>query len=913
MHIESGRRFGAYEVVSPLGSGGMGEVYRARDSKLNRDVAIKVLPDLFAHDTERIARFTREAQALAALNHPNIAHIYGVIETPDSDVAGGQVHALVMELVEGEDLSERLTRGAIPLEEALAIARQIAEALEAAHEHGIVHRDLKPANIKVREDGTVKVLDFGLAKALDPGGTSSSPDLSNSPTLTVRGTQAGVILGTAAYMAPEQARGRAVDRRADIWAFGVVLYEMLTGRQLFSGETVSDVLAAVLTRDADLVALPAATPAAVRYLISRCLDRDPKSRLRDIGEARVALSVPSASASAARPSPGLPRRPTLTTRLLAASVGVLAVALALALAGWWRDERRDPPPIVRYDVPPPVGTAFSLTLRPAVSISRDGTTLVFAASGADGTSRLYLRKRDEVDSRPLAGTEGATGPEFSPDGKWVAFAAAGEVKKVSLDGTTTKVAGATDRTDERGFSWLDNDTLVASLEPASGLVRISTSETPPTPITTVDATKSERSHRWPMALPGGRAVLFTVGTLASPDNYDDCAIDAVIVATGERRRVLAGASFVRYIPTGHLLFARGGTVFAVPFDADHLAVTGRSVPVLRGVAGDVTTGAVHLSVADDGTLAYIPGSASGATSRLAWVAPDGKTVTPAGLPQGVYFDPELSPDGTRVALVKADGGVRDIWVYDFNRTTFTRLSFGDGANMTPSWSADGRFVYYASVTASGNQTRIMRCPADRSRDAEPVLTVLGLLHVEQVSRDGKWAVVTAMSGPPASSGDVERLELKEGAKPVPLVATPHDEYAASLSPDERWFAYQSNENGRYEVYVRDLSENGGRWQVSTSGGEEPRWAASGKELFFRRGTTLFAVPVTTAGRFSPGTPRPLIEGIYDLRSDTGISYDIDARTGRFLMLRTDSDERPVPGVRVILNWFQELRRMASGK
>jgi Tol biopolymer transport system component len=900
--LTPGARLGPYEIVAPIGAGGMGEVYRARDTKLNRDVALKILPDAFAADHDRLTRFTREAQTLASLNHPNIAQIHGLEDS-------SSVHALVMEFVDGADLAQRLVHGPIPADETLAIARQLAEAIEAAHEQGIVHRDLKPANIKVRGDGTVKVLDFGLAKAFEGSATPmAAGSLSLSPTYASPAvTGAGMVMGTAAYMSPEQAKGKVVDKRADIWSFGVVLYEMLTGRALFQGETASEVMASVIMREPDLGALPASVPPSLRYVIGRCLVRDPKRRLRDIGEARLALAgadLTQTTAAAAEP----PKRSL--TRWLGALAAALAVALTITGFVLWRVATSTPAqPVMRFDILPPDQSSIALVARPSVALSPDGSTLAFVAV-AKGESRLYLRSFAELTPRMLPGTEGASNPVFSPHGNEIAFFVSGRLKKTTLDGVVSTVIETGSDIDTRGIAWMADDTLVYSPVAAGPLLHVRSTGGPAREATTLDGEKGERTHRWPAALPGNK-VLFTVGTLASPDNYDRARIDAVDLTTGERHVVLDGASSARYVATGHLLFTRESTLYAVPFDVDSLTTRGTPVQVLRGVNGDTTTGASHVAVADNGTMVYVPGSALAAANQLTWVDRQGK-VMPIGLPQGLYFDPRISPDGTRVAVAwqSLSAGNGDIWVSDLTRHTFTRLSFGGDA-LTPVWSADGRTIYYVVLDPSGRKTTIMRKPADGSREAEPVVALEVRTYLKDVTPDEKTALID-YSAPTAGGGmgELMTLALTENAKPEPLVMSAFSKYGSTWSPDRRWLAYVSDESGRDEVYVREMSRGGGRWQVSTQGGEEPHWAPDGRALYYRNESHLMAVAVDTRTAFEAKPPVMLFDGVYNLRSDTGISYAVAPKGDRFLMVRL-TQENAASSVTVVTNWFAELQRLTS--
>jgi serine/threonine-protein kinase len=884
-----------YEVISKIGEGGMGEVYRARDTKLNRDVAIKVLPDGFTEDAERVARFQREAQVLASLNHPNIAAIYGLEESDG-------IRALVMELVEGPTLADRVAAGPIPVDEALAIARQIAEALEVAHERGIIHRDLKPANVKVTPDDTAKVLDFGLAKVF--ADETPDADLSHSPTL-IKGTQAGMILGTAAYMSPEQAKGKAVDKRSDIWAFGCVLFEMLTGRQAFIGETLTDTLAAVVRAEPEWDTLPASTPEVIQRLLRRCLTKDLKQRLRDIGEARIQIEECLAHPAARSQSKVAPTRPLIKSWPLWTSVG-LTIALVASLVLLWRATRPESRSVVRYNVQAPDKTTLGLSRWPVVALSPDGSSLAFIAVSADGIERLYVKKRDDPEVKLLAGTEGAADPAFSPDGKSLAFVADFTLKKLSFDGSVlslTKVA------DTRGVTWAGDDTLVYSPEVTGGLFQISANGGAPRAITTVDFKKNERTHRWPQVLPGGKAVLFTVGTINSPDNYDGSNIEAVNLTTGERRVVLQSASMARYVPTRHLIFARGGLLYAIAFDAGSLATHGKPVPVVQGVAGDKTTGAVHFVIANDGTLAYVPGSNTSSLRRPVLVDRSGN-VQAVNLPGGQYNDPRFSPDGSRVALLQGSSGGGDVWVYDFGRGTFTRLTF-TATNATPIWSPDGKSIYYVSIDQAGNKSTIFRKPADGSREAEAVTTINSDAYLKAIERDGEAALCDA--GTFMNRGDIIRVPLKQDAQSTPIINTQFNEFAAALSADGRWLAYQSNESGGPEVYVHDMAGSGGRWQISTAGGEEPRWSPDTRELYYRNNNLFMSVAVDARSAFQNGTPKTLFNGVYDLRSNSGVSYDVDPKGNRFFMIRLAENANSTAQVRIVLNWFDELRRLAPGQ
>src|SRR5688500_10439981 len=843
----AGTRVGSHEITAKLGEGGMGEVYRATDTRLRREVAIKVLPEAFTADRDRLARFEREAQTLAALNHPNIAAIYGLEETNGTQ-------ALVMELVEGEDLSARIARGPLPLDEALAIARQIAEALEAAHERGIVHRDLKPANVKVRADGTVKVLDFGLAKALEPAASPAAADLAHSPTLTgAHGTQLGVILGTAAYMAPEQARGGVVDKRADVWAFGVLLHEMLTGRRLFVGETVSDTLAAVLRAEIDLAALPAAVPPAVRTLLRRCLERNPRNRLHDVADARIAiddvLAGRTEEASPASPAP----RP-LAHRALPWALAVL-LAAALAWAIWPRLGGGGPAtaprsPVLAIHLPP------GLTMRldeqgllgqvAIFAIAPDGSRVAFVEGASAG--RLFVRDLESAELRPLEGTEGASSPFFSPDGRFVAFFSPGKLRKVAVDGgRPTDVA---DASLDRGGVWCPDGSIVFAPSATSGLSRLAAGTDRPVPLTELG--EGERTHRWPALLPGGREVAFTVGVVGQPGDYEDSAIDAVEVASGKRRRLFRGASMVRFTPDGTALLGRNKEVLAMPLAGAEGRSTEDARTVLRDVAGIAASGVVYFDVAADGTLIYAQRDPMVDQLQLAWFGPSGQA-EPLDLPPGPYRNLRIAPDGSRVAVAAGPGGGRggDVWVLDLASRALTKLTF-DGKSVAPIWSRDGSRVTYQVTLpdgseefherlADGSQGPVVLAKFGRGRARAPVSWM----------NDGSllfWQDTGAGQG-----GDLFYLP-PGGGEPRPFAVSPAIESQSTVSPDGRFAAYGVVATGRSAIYVQPFPPTRPKWLVRGAGAV-PIWSAAGRESYSRRHRDLFSVPVSTEATFRSGAGR----------------------------------------------------------
>ena len=818
MTLAAGTRLGPYEILSPLGAGGMGEVYRARDTRLDRDVAIKILPAGLEADPERLARFEREARLLASLTHPNIAAVYGFEEHEGR-------RFLALELAEGETLAERIARGPLPVDEAIDVARQIAHAVEAAHEKGIVHRDLKPANVKIDPDGKVKVLDFGLARALegDTGSDSSSIDLTQSPTLTHRMTQAGVILGTAAYMSPEQARGKRVDRRTDVWAFGCVLYEMLTGRRVFDGETVSDMLAAVLRADVDWSALPADTPGSVRRVLKRCLERDPKSRLHDIADARIELEAPEAPASV-RSIPD--RKPRIARALLAAAAAVAIAALALLAR---RSSGQGPPaPSFRLSVLLSPDEPLTEDLGSSVVISPDGTRLAYVTGGAKPA--LYVRRLDQLSGTAFPDTESASSPFFSPDGQWIAFFAAGKLRRVPAAGGPAVDIG--DAPNPRGGAWGSDGTIVFSPSTASGLVRIASTGGAPEPLTRPDTAASERSHRWPCFLPGGRTVLFMV-QLRGRD-YDEGTIEAVDLDSKTRKVVHRGGSFPRYAAPGHLLFARRNVLMAMPFDARRLETKGAPEPLvenLLSVTGAEATGdgSAQFDVAPSGLLVYRRGLAAQRASSLVVIDRTGRVVRqfPDAKP---FSEPSFSPDARFVAA-EVDGAPTSIWVADVESGAMRRLTFGTRAS-SPSWTPDGKIVTYAVNEAYGEDV-LQTAPgaaqgaapppgrsiywknADGSGDEHRLITSKGVLYGPVWSSDGRTLYYQA--GFPETRYDLLSIRLDgplssdvKATEAAFRVQTRFDDAVPSVSPDGRWIAYMGDETGRWEIYLRSADGSGRR-------------------------------------------------------------------------------------------------------
>ena len=889
MTLSAGTRLGPYEILSPLGAGGMGEVYRARDPKLNRDVAIKVLPGAVAADPDRLARFRREAQVLASLNHPHIGAIYG-LEHSDG------VDALVLELVEGETLAERIARGPLPVDEALEIARQIAQALEAAHERGIVHRDLKPANVKLDPSGRVKVLDFGLAKALSTDG--SSPDVTHSPTLTAAATQAGVVIGTASYMSPEQARGKSVDKRADVWAFGAVLYEMLTGRKAFEGETVSDVLAAVLRSDVEWDALPPETPASVRRVLRRCLDRDPRTRMHDVADARLEMdeAIETAPAAAEALLPPRSRVP------LAFSIAALALAAAV---GWWLALRPRtapaPAPALRFAVSLPAAEQIPFDDMPVMDLSRDGTRIVFVAD-RDGRRQLYLRTWDQVDVVAVAGTDGATSPFFSPDGQWIGFFADGKLKKVPAGGGVGMTLA--DAPNNRGGVWLTDDSIAFAPDYTSSLMRIPARGGKSEPLTTLDAKGGERTHRWPTWLPGDdAAVLFTVGLLKGPGNYDDARISVWEPATRKVRTVYEGGSMGRWAPSGHLLFVRSETLFAVAFDASRRQTTGTPAALNEKTAGDPSSGVGYLAVAGNGTLAFVPARGV-ATDRSIVLTDAAGKARPLAIPSRSYHYPRFSPDGKRLAVTigPGHGNSDDIWTVDLETGALTRLTIGDGnGNYYPAWSNDGRRIGYSSDRAHQG---IWLRNADGTGVEEPFRPDARPELPSDWSRDGTRFAMTQNF--PTTDVHVVSLPDRQDLLLEPGGASP------VFSPDGKWVAYTLVTPGSpSQIVVRPAAGPGGKIQITSDRGVFPVWTDRG--IYFHDNKKLMLVEVQTEPVFRAGPIRELFEIPYDKGTQPLREYDV-TRDGNTFVFVTGYAGRDWKQVNVALGWAAELSRIApAGK
>ncbi len=905
---------GNYEILSPIGAGGMGEVYRARDPRLGRDVAIKVLPEAFSGDPQRLARFQREAQALAALNHPHIAAIYGLEE------AGG-IRFLVLELVPGETLATELhSRGALPLQEVLEISRQLAGALEAAHEKGIVHRDLKPANIKLTPEGQVKVLDFGLAKAMSSHTAEADPSL--SPTLSLGATRAGVILGTAAYMSPEQARGKAVDRRTDVWAFGCVLFELLTGRQVFSGETVSDAVAVILTREPEWKSLPEATPPRVRELLRRCLNKDATHRLRDMGDARIEIEEilaapasapdsaapsyePSSASSSPAPRSSAGRRPVALGPALLVTA---AVALAVFLGAWLGQRGGSPAGtlLMRVSFSAPPQERLPRMNHPVLAISPDSQNIVFIA-GHDGVNQLFVRSLQQNEATLLPGTADPRNPFFSPDGEWIGFFAEGRLKKVPLRGGNAVSLCDALLDDSRGASWGDDGWIYFAPTFTTGISRVSESGGKVEAVTALDETKGERTHRWPEILPGSKGLLFTLGSIKSPDYYFDAQIAVKSLVTGQVKILMEGGTNPHYLRSGHLVYATASGLVAAPFDLGKLETTGPPLLLPEQALVATDTGAVNYSISSGGVLAYVHGEAPNAEHALQWIDLNGKVELLAA-PKRNYFEPVLSPDGQRVAVTIPGPRNDDIWVLDIARNTLTRLTFGPAAAFAPLWTRDGKRVIYSSERE--NKPGLFWKAADGSGVEESLMTSPTSPTPDSVSPDGKTLLFTQTD--PNRQGDIRLLRLDGDRQARDFLATPFNEYGATISPDGKWVAYVSNESGTEALYVQAFPGPGGKWQITSGAGANPQWSRDGKQLFFRLDQGVGKVDVRTTPTFSASAPRMVFRATFGgLRPFSRLLFSLSPDSRRILSIPGGEGHAGATQINLVFGWADELKRRVA--
>jgi serine/threonine-protein kinase len=883
MALEIGSRLGHYDVTALIGEGGMGQVYQATDAKLNRQVALKILPEAFAGDPDRLARFQREAQVLASLNHPNIAAIHGLEDSEGTK-------ALVLELVEGPTLADRIAQGPIPIDEALPIAKQIAEALDAAHEAGVIHRDLKPANIKVKEDGTVKVLDFGLAKAAQP--VVGHVDGSDLTTITFNATATGQILGTPSYMGPEQARGQPVDRRADVWAFGCIVFEMLTGRRPFAGATTTDTLAAVVGQDPDWEALPASTPPRLVALLRRCLRKDCSRRQRTLGDVGLELEEVADALSSGEElarSSTLPRPSTRQVALPWAVAG-LAIAAAVGVLTWSFLPGSLPPTVARLQISVAPASFVSMNTSAAnIAVSRDGQWLAYGGGGGAGRdSELHLRHLTEREAQVVPGTVGAALPFFSPNGQWVGYFdfVEGQLKKVSVTGGTPITLCAAPAA--RGATWTDDGYIVFSSPSRAPLSRVSEDGGTPELLTELNAAAGETSHRQPSFVPGAGAVLFK----AEGTTRADSEVWVQSLRTGERVPIAQDAEFPTYSPTGQVLYLQGGNLIAVPFDPDELELLGPATTVVDDAEGPIQ----HFALSEAGMLVYAAGEQRRIQRRLVWVDRQTGEAETLSTPARQYSHAHLSPDEARIVTAFEPQSVA---IFEIATGVFEPLVVGRSASW-PIWTPDGRRVTYAS-NQEGTAWDIFERPWDGSGAEKALLVGERLQSPKAWSPDGRTLAFTDQG----EAADIWLLGVDGDRAPYPWLRTPAIEHQPQFSPDNEWIAYSSNESGSFEVYVQSVTGEAKR-AVSTGGGVEPRWSRDGRELFYRSGDSLYAVPVSTDNGFERGRQSFLFEGTYVGDTVGTPAYDVTSDAQRFLMITRAAVDDTQMYLNIIIDWFEEL-------
>jgi len=908
MGLRVGTQLGPYEILSAIGAGGMGEVYRARDTRLNRDVAVKILPDHLSDRAELRERFEREARTIASLNHPHICTLYDIGHQDGTDY-------LVMEYLDGETLAERLKKGRLPLEQVLQYSIEIADALDKAHRKGITHRDLKPGNIMVTKSGT-KLLDFGLAK-LKQEVAPANVQLSQLPTANDPLTAQGTIVGTLQYMAPEQLEGKEADARTDIFAFGVVVYEMATGKKAFEGKSQASLIAAILEREPPAMSsLQPMTPPALDRVVKKCLAKEPEKRWQGAsdlcdelkwiaeGGSQVALTI----TTGAKGIRGLGQR-----KLILSVGALLLVAIITGVAVWNLKPvpAPAPQPVTRTVITLPPGQQLAGLDKngPAVALSPDGTHLAYVARQG-GTQQLYLRAMDSLEAKPIAGTEGAANPFFSPDGQWLGFFAGGKLKKVPVHGGAALTLG--DAAAPRGASW-GGQGMIAFGTPSVGVLeQVSDAGGTPHPLTRLE--KGETDHGWPEFLPGGKAVLFVAGQAGFGLVNAQVAVQSV--GTGERRNLIQGATQPRYAPSGHLVYWQGGSLMAVPFDRQQLAATGAAVPVVEGVLQSTFSEAAQYSVSATGSLVYVPGSVQSEQSKLVWVSRNGVEQRLAA-PAHLYVFPRLSSDGRRVAVEV--GEESQVWLYDLSRETLTRFTFEGNTNANPTWTPDGkRIAFNSNREGTGN---IFWQLADGSGGLERLATSESTRVPMSWSPDGQ--LLAFIEANPTTGFDIWVLRMGDASagsgqvrKAQPFLRTPFNESAPRFSPDGRWLAYVSDESGRYEVYVQPFPGPGGKWQISTEGGTEPVWNPNGRELLYRSGEKMMAVDIATRPSLTVAKPRILFEGPYLATPLTSPNYDVSPDGQRFLMLKPDEQTSSSAATQIVVvqNWFEELkRRVPTGK
>ncbi len=913
-----------FKITGKLGEGGMGEVYRAEDSKLGREVAIKVLPELVAGDAERMARFEREAKLLASLNHPNIGAIYAIEHAerpaPPTDDSGGEgdplspqapapssppVHFLVLELIEGETLSELLDRGPLGMEKSLEIAQQIAVALEAAHANGVIHRDLKPANVKLTPGGQVKVLDFGLAKAWDMEETSgSAPLISRSPTLTQGMTQAGMLLGTAAYMSPEQARGKPVDKRSDIWAYGAVLLEMLTGRKAFGGETVTDMIAAVVAREPEWERLPAETPRAVNRLLRRCLEKDQEKRLRDIGDARLELEELLANPEGLHAEPEAVAVTSKSSLLWKVAAAVLALVAAGLGFGLWRANQPEPQLVTRAFIPAPAGADFDLgSDYPApVALSPDGRTLVFGVQEDGTTKRLWVRDLDDLEARPLAGTEGAMYPFWSPDSRYVGFFAQGKLKKVEVTGGPAMTL--CDAPNGKGGTWNQDGVIVFAPAHTTTLQRVSAAGGEPVEVTKIEVERAEDSHRHPRFLPDGEHFLYTARVGFGGGSANSRLVVGSL--SGEASELMPATSNTEYV-AGHLLYVFDTTLMARPFDAGRRELTGDAFPIAERVWGDQGALLGVFSASENGVLAYQTGTPrEDVLSTLNWMERSGQVLSAVGSEEA-YSEVNLSPDGLTAVVNISDpeSGNRDLWLVDLQRQLKSRFTFDPAQDWIAVWSPDGDQIAFSSERIGSSDLYVKSVSG--GGEAELVFDDETLKYPASWSRDGRYLFYESWASD--GSSDIFAFDLEEGSEPIPIQTTGFTERVPVISPDGRWVAYVSDESGTEQIYVTSFPEGGRKWQVSTRTSLYPRWVTD-DEIFMMdpNGVVSVAEVDGSSDTFQIGPITRIAEF-----STQGGGFDFDvSRDGERLLFASLQEESGqatrMDPLTLVLGWTADLER-----
>jgi eukaryotic-like serine/threonine-protein kinase len=895
-----------YRILEKLGEGGMGIVYKAQDTNLDRFVALKFLPAHLAASEEDKARFIQEAKSASALNHPNVCTIHDIAEHD------GQLF-IVMEFVDGKSLKEKKEN--LSEKQILDIGIQVAEGLAAAHERGIVHRDIKPENIMIRKDGIVQIMDFGLAKLYTSGNAS-------------RLTKAGTTMGTIGYMSPEQVQGLDVDHRTDLFSLGVVLYELFSGQSPFKGVHETAIMYEIVHVDpAPIATVKEGIDPQLDDIVLECLEKEKDDRCQSAKElakdlrkirkstgharSRAYRTQKFPAAASAEPTTGTTPSGSMTVELLNRRISLsrffrsqmlpwsFAGVLALALLVTWVISHKSFTENIVTKFLMYIGddNVLDIGSYPALTLSHDGTKLIFKAN-----NRFFLRKMDSMEPTAIPGIENASTPFFSPDDKWIGFFRGGKLEKISLVGGTPVTLA--DGPDNRGAAWSSRGFIVFTPNATTGLSIVPENGGVTKQLTTVDSAKGERTHRWPSCMPDGRHVLFTLGTLSSPDYYENATIEAVDVETGQRKVILQGASTAKYISTGHLLFSRSGVLYITPFDADKLELKGQPVPVVEGVYSETTTGISNYVFAENGTLAYLPGAIEGESRRMVRIDMKGvaTVVDSAAHP---YMEPKLSPDNKKIAVVIRDGQDFDIWVYDIARKALSKLTFG-GLNRTPLWSPDGKTIAYTKRTRDG-KPRIYTKPYDGSGDETEIFSAEYRLYLDFWSRDGKYLMVDFMSM--NAQSDLLVLPLTGDKKPWTYLDSKRDEYESSVSPDGKWVAYVSDESGSYQIYVRSFPGKEGKWQISTDVAEEPRWSPDGKMLYYRKSSQMMAVPVSTATTFSAGAPAVLFSGFPAMNVDSGISYDITA-DGKYFITTQPVRGTSYKNIAVVLHWVEEIKNLA---